>query len=484
MVKIPLDLVTDQRVSELNKSSHKEEQQRGLAFFGFGFNFSPSPSHNIPSYDCPLPLLPPMLFHASLWPTLAAPPTPSSIPSSRAPRTQVLAPRPVWSLADGLEATEQAVLPFDVSHHHLVEAFQFTTHKSRASERRADTLNRNNWVKWEFTGSSQNITNSYLSGVINVKLYSSQQGLHEGTLSTIHATCHHYSTIPEQFQLLQQRKAELGIVTLEEHLNLEKEKHILQITPMFSMRGAHKSFVCQQPGQQRREKGFLKQLLTRCAQEGAQRPYVIALEKNDFPAVTSAKCCNIYLKYELQEFSSPNFPLNQKRSDVMSLYYDRAKRLGQYKESKAKKAVEGSYRQNPIPFRRGDEVVGAVEVSEPQCFYKIDFCDSYHLIMERSGNDGKEGNKKNQILYSEIQSKTTYTDEANRPESLGKRHSSDCPTSGSEIQNDSTALRQPRYMLALIISRICTFKPLPWSVSQSFVLGYTWSVIQIFKNSD
>lgn len=55
----------------------------------------------------------------------------------------------------------------------------------------------------------------------------------EGTLSTIHATCHHYSTIPEQFQLLQQRKAELGIVTLEEHLNLEKEKHILQITPMF-----------------------------------------------------------------------------------------------------------------------------------------------------------------------------------------------------------------------------------------------------------
>lgn len=96
MVKIPLDLVTDQRVSELNKSSHKEEQQWGLAFFGFGFNFSPSPSHNIPSYDCPLPLLAPMLFHASLWPTLAAPPTPSSIPSSRAPRTQVLAPRPVW----------------------------------------------------------------------------------------------------------------------------------------------------------------------------------------------------------------------------------------------------------------------------------------------------------------------------------------------------------------------------------------------------
>lgn len=96
MVKIPLDLVTDQRVSELNKSSHKEEQQRGLAFFGFGFNFSPSPSHNIPSYDCPLPLLAPMLFHASLWPTLAAPPTPSSVPSSRAPRTQVLAPRPVW----------------------------------------------------------------------------------------------------------------------------------------------------------------------------------------------------------------------------------------------------------------------------------------------------------------------------------------------------------------------------------------------------
>lgn len=96
MVKIPLDLVTDQRVSELNKSSHKQQQQRGLAFFGFGFNFSPSPSHNIPSYDCPLPLLPPMLFRASLWPTLAAPPTPSSIPSSRAPRTQVLAPRPIW----------------------------------------------------------------------------------------------------------------------------------------------------------------------------------------------------------------------------------------------------------------------------------------------------------------------------------------------------------------------------------------------------
>lgn len=58
--------------------------------------------------------------------------------------------------------------------------------------------------------------------------------------------------------------------------------------------------------------------------------------KNNFPAVTSAKCCNIYLKYELQEFRSPNFPPNQKGSDVMSLYYDRAKRLGQYKESKAK----------------------------------------------------------------------------------------------------------------------------------------------------
>jgi len=48
---------------------------------------------------------------------------------------------------------------------------------SGAFERRADTLNRDNWVKWEFTGSSWNITNSYLSSVINVKLYSSQQGL-------------------------------------------------------------------------------------------------------------------------------------------------------------------------------------------------------------------------------------------------------------------------------------------------------------------
>lgn len=47
-----------------------------------------------------------------------------------------------------------------------------------------------------------------------------------------------------------------------------------------------------------------------------------------------------------------------------------------------------------------------------------------------------------------------------------------------------TALLQPCYTLALIISRICTFKPPPWSVLQSFVLGYTWSVIQIFKNSD
>lgn len=60
-----------------------------------------------------------------------------------------------------------------------------------------------------------------------------------------------------------------------------------------------------------------------------------------------------------------------------------------------------------------------------------------NLLFSYRGNDGKEGNKKNQILYSEIQSKTTYTDEANRPESLGKWHSSDCPTSGSEIQNDS-----------------------------------------------
>lgn len=100
MVKIPLDLVTDQRVSELNKSSREQQQQRGLVSFGFGFNFSPSPSHNIPGYDCPPPLLPPMHFRASLWPTLAAPPTPSSIPSGRAPRTcwraQVLAPRSVW----------------------------------------------------------------------------------------------------------------------------------------------------------------------------------------------------------------------------------------------------------------------------------------------------------------------------------------------------------------------------------------------------
>lgn len=47
-----------------------------------------------------------------------------------------------------------------------------------------------------------------------------------------------------------------------------------------------------------------------------------------------------------------------------------------------------------------------------------------------------------------------------------------------------TALLQPRYVLALIISRICTFKPPPWSVSQTFVLCHTWSVIQIFKNSN
>lgn len=47
-----------------------------------------------------------------------------------------------------------------------------------------------------------------------------------------------------------------------------------------------------------------------------------------------------------------------------------------------------------------------------------------------------------------------------------------------------TALLQPRYVLALIISRICTFKPPPWSVSQTFVLCHTWNVIQIFKNSN
>lgn len=39
------------------------------------------PSHDIPSlpsYYCPLPLLPPTLFHFSPWPTLTAPPAPSS----------------------------------------------------------------------------------------------------------------------------------------------------------------------------------------------------------------------------------------------------------------------------------------------------------------------------------------------------------------------------------------------------------------------
>lgn len=83
--------------------------------------------------------------------------------------------------------------------------------------------------------------------------------------------------------------------------------------------------------------------------------------KNNFPAVTSAKCCNIYLKCELQEFRSPNFPPNQKGSDVMSLYYDRAKRLGQYKESKAKVfyrsywggCIKPMHTPSPLKIKRG-----------------------------------------------------------------------------------------------------------------------------------
>lgn len=52
------------------------------------------------------------------------------------------------------------------------------------------------------------------------------------------------------------------------------------------------------------------------------------------------------------------------------------------------------------------------------------------------GNGRKEGSK-NKILYSKIQSWTTYTSEENRPENLGNSHSSGCPTSDSGVWNDS-----------------------------------------------